>query len=48
MKITEINMMMEYQSPKSDLILFEMQVLCLSNPYDGNVDDLDREDIENW
>ena len=47
--IENIQNMVEYQSPKSEEIsMSDMEILCLSNGYGGNVDDLDREDIENW
>ena len=41
--------MVEYQSPKlEEISIFDMEILCLSNGYGGSVDDLDREDVENW
>lgn len=40
---------MEYQSPKlEEIVTWESVILCISNGYSGSVDDLDREDVENW
>ena len=40
---------MEYKSPELEILALRYeQVLCTSNQYDGVIDELEREDIENW